>query len=328
MSFFKRVLEMLFLAIILISAGIILHNIIPLIIISDAILIIAILYVSINFFSYSELLIKIKNPEEIWDCSVKNNSFCTELVKHIEIYSNEKIRKNNVEIFNKQTELTALQSQINPHFLYNTLDSIRGEALCNEDENVADMIATLAAFFRYSISKSGNMTRLRDELENVKNYMKIQKYRFRNRFHLEIEIDKSDIKAYECYVPRLILQPIVENAIYHGLDETRFGGLVTIEVSLLEGYLMIMIMDNGKGMTVEELKKLNKSIFEGDFRKIVENSNSNNTGIALPNIHKRIQLLFGQEYGISVYSSYGKGTDIEILLPMQFKSYEDDICEK
>lgn len=321
MKFFKLLLKILCFDAVFFCIGIILNGNIFINVLGSVILIIAIIYTAVIFISYTDFMKKINNMGEMGN--TKSNSLCVELFENIELYSDEKIRKNNAEIFNKQTELTALQSQINPHFLYNTLDSIRGEALCNDDNNVADMIGALASFFRYSISKSGNVTRLRDELENVKNYMKIQEYRFRNRFHLEIEIDEADTKAYDCYLPRLILQPIVENAIYHGLDEVRTGGLVTIEVSLLEDYLMIVVMDNGKGMTVEELKNLNKSIFDRDFRKIVENSNSHNTGIALPNIHKRIQLLYGSEYGISVYSSFGKGTDIEILLPLQFKAYEE-----
>ena len=138
------------------------------------------------------------------------------ILKH---YVALKICHNNAEIFNKQTELTALQSQINPHFLYNTLDTIRGQAMCDDNIEVANMIETLASFFRYSISRKGNLVTLRDELNNINNYMRIQQYRFNNRFSLEIVVDEEDMQAYDFYVPRLILQPIVENAIVHGLEE-------------------------------------------------------------------------------------------------------------
>ena len=322
MRFFIKMIGMVGIVIVFSVAEIIYSTNVFLKIAEDFILIVIFLYLLKTFLEYSKLL---DTNTDVFDDDLMENEFCNELINYIEKYTNEKIKKNIVEIFNKQTELTALQSQINPHFLYNTLDSIRGEALCNDDDNVADMIATLGSFFRYSISKNGKMARLRDELENVKNYMKIQEYRFRGRFHLEIEVGEEDVNVYDCYVPRLILQPIVENAIYHGLEGVRNGGIVRIEVNLIEKYLMIMIMDNGRGMKVEELKELNRRIFEGDYRKLIDNPNSNNTGIALPNIYKRINLLYGEDYGLTVYSSFGQGTDVEILLPIQLKAYEDEL---
>lgn len=322
MRFFIKIIGMVGIVIVFSVAEIIYSTNVFLKVAEDFILIVIFLYLLKTFLAYSKLL---DTRKDVFDDDLMENEFCNELINYIEKYTNEKIKKNIVEIFNKQTELTALQSQINPHFLYNTLDSIRGEALCNDDDNVADMIATLGSFFRYSISKNGKIARLRDELENVKNYMKIQEYRFRGRFHLEIEVGEEDVNVYDCYVPRLILQPIVENAIYHGLEGVRNGGIVRIEVNLIEKYLMIMIMDNGRGMKVEELKELNRRIFEGDYRKLIDNPNSNNTGIALPNIYKRINLLYGEDYGLTVYSSFGQGTDVEILLPIQLKAYEDEL---
>ena len=112
--------------------------------------------------------------------------------------------KQDAEIYSRQIELAALQSQINPHFLYNTLDAIRGQAIQENNREVAMMIQTLSAFFRYSISRKGNAVTLRDELDNVQNYMKIQQYRFGDRFQLELEVD--DPEAYDYYVPRLIFQ--------------------------------------------------------------------------------------------------------------------------
>ena len=171
MRFFIKIICMVGIAIILSVAEIIYSTNMFFKITKELILIAAFLYLLKTFLEYSRLL---NTMNDVFEDNLKENEFCNELINYIEKYTNEKIKKNIVEIFNKQTELTALQSQINPHFLYNTLDSIRGEALCNDDDNVADMIATLGSFFRYSISKNGNMSRLRDELENVKNYMKIQ----------------------------------------------------------------------------------------------------------------------------------------------------------
>ena len=228
-------------------------------------------------------------------------------------------RKSSAKIFDKQTELTALQSQINPHFLYNTLESIRGQALMDDNFEIAKMVEALAAFFRYSISGKGNLVTLRDELANINNYMLIQRYRFNNRFSMEIIIDEEDEAAYDFLIPRLIIQPVVENAIFHGLEEKLEGGKVIIEVIVTESNLIITISDNGKGIDSRELKELGARIQSQDMQLDDGGSRQRNTGIALPNIHKRIQLLFGEEYGVHVYSTVGQGTDVEITVPAGYE---------
>ena len=253
--------------------------------------------------------------EEIFEDG-KAGPYLKEIEQVIETYSSLRIRRNNAEIFNKQTELTALQSQINPHFLYNTLDTIRGQAMYANDTEVADMIETLASFFRYSISRKGNMVTLRDELNNINNYMRIQQYRFRNRFSLDIVVDEEDTAAYDYYVPRLILQPIVENAIVHGLEDKMEEARIVIEVTVTDD-LVLTVSDNGKGMSLRELDALNRRIHSRNMQLVdTEHSEKRNTGIALPNIHKRIELLYGNQYGLNVYSSIGCGTDVEIVLPI------------
>jgi len=238
----------------------------------------------------------------------------------IDIYATQKTRENSAQIFDKQTELTALQSQINPHFLYNTLESIRGQALMDDNVEIARMVEALAAFFRYSISKKGNLVTLRDELANIDNYMMIQRYRFNNRFSMEIIIDDEDEAAYDFLIPRLIIQPVVENAIFHGLEERLEGGKVIIEVIVTEQNLMITISDNGNGIESGKLEKLNARIHSRNIQlEDGRSDNQRNTGIALPNIHKRIQLLFGEEYGVNVYSTVGQGTDVEITIPANYQ---------
>ncbi|MDD6449099.1 MAG: sensor histidine kinase [Lachnospiraceae bacterium] len=250
--------------------------------------------------------------------SLGTDTMMSQIYDLIRSYADKKVQASNAQILNKQTELTALQSQINPHFLYNTLESIRGEALVNDDVVVARMIKTLANFFRYSISRTGNMVRLRDEINNAKNYMDIQRYRFNNRFSMELVIEEEDMRAYDYLVPKLILQPVVENAIYHGLADKTEDGRVMIEVTTTEQELMITVSDNGVGMHLDELKKLNDQI-HGDTVSLDDDKSERNTGIALPNIHRRIQILFGKKYGVEVYSSYGLGTDVEIMLPANYK---------
>lgn len=238
----------------------------------------------------------------------------------VEKCSNQKIRENRAEMFDKQAELAALQSQINPHFLYNTLESIRGQALIDDNTEIAKMVEALAAFFRYSISRKGDLVTLRDELANIQNYMVILRYRFNNRFSLNIYIDEEDKKAYDYFIPKLILQPVVENAIFHGLEECLEGGKVDIEVIVTDNSLILTVSDNGKGMDSKTLSELNERIrLANQHMDDKKESKQRNTGIALPNINKRIQLLFGEEYGINVYSTLNQGTDIEITIPANYE---------
>ncbi|MCD8083047.1 MAG: histidine kinase [Clostridiales bacterium] len=261
---------------------------------------------------------KIEKAEKLLEEKKGYSFWLNQVSLALDMYTVSKIHRNNAEIFNKQTELTALQSQINPHFLYNTLDTIRGQAMLDDNVEVAGMIETLAAFFRYSISRKGTMVTLRDELNNINNYMRIQQYRFNDRFSLEILIEEEDLAAYDFYVPRLILQPIVENAINHGLEDRMEGGSIIIEVTVADD-LIITVSDNGKGMTLTELDELNGRIHSRDMRFVDERHSeiqSRNTGIALPNISRRIKLLYGDQYGLNIYSSIGCGTDVEIMMPV------------
>ena len=244
--------------------------------------------------------------------------YLEEIESVIELRVADQIEYNSSKIYDKQIEINALQSQINPHFLYNTLESIRGQALMDNNDEIAIMVEALAMFFRYSISGKGNLVPLRDELASINNYIIIQRYRFNNRFSLEILIDEEDEMAYDFYVPRLMIQPIVENAIFHGLEEVEKDGKVRIEVIVTDQNLIITVSDNGKGMTREYLEKLNQSI--KTFSSDDEDSDllgGRKMGIALANINKRICLLFGAEYGLNIYSTLGQGTDVEILIPIK-----------
>jgi len=238
----------------------------------------------------------------------------------VEKCAHQMIRENSAEMLDKQAELAALQSQINPHFLYNTLESIRGYALIDDNNDIAKMVEALAAFFRYSINRKADLVTLRDEIANIQNYMMILKFRFNNRFSLDILIDDEDVKALDYFIPKLILQPIIENAIFHGLEDCVEGGKVTIEIIETEKNLLITVSDNGKGMDSKTLEELNQRIRSlGQYNDDHRNENQRNTGIALSNIHKRIQLLFGSDYGLNVYSTPDQGTDVEITIPANYE---------
>jgi len=229
-------------------------------------------------------------------------------------------RFNLAEVFDKQAELAALQSQINPHFLYNTLETIRGQALIDDNVEIAKMVEALASFFRYSISRSGNLVSLSAELTNIQNYMMIQRYRFNNRFSLNIIIEDDVDEIFEHLIPKLSVQPIVENAIFHGLEEKLAGGVITIDAILTDSIFILTISDNGKGMSPQALTELNNNIQNNPVYH--DSYSTKKPGIGLSNIHQRIQLLFGKEYGLHVYSSMDQGTDVEIVIPREIKEHD------
>jgi len=218
------------------------------------------------------------------------------------------------QITRKQSELDALQSQINPHFLYNTLDSIRGIALSEGIAEIAHMTEALSAFFRYSVSKKSNIVTLEEELRNVDYYFAIQQYRFNNRFVLK-KVLADDHDVLDCALPKLTLQPIVENALYHGLETKIGGGTITIRVTMTERRLIINVVDDGIGIDAATLDALNKHLDSGQPAQPQADS-SRSSGIALINVNQRIKLLYGSAYGITLYSTLELGTDVELVLPL------------
>lgn len=230
-------------------------------------------------------------------------------------------RQTAIKISTKQAEYLALQNQINPHFLYNTLEAIRGEALSNGAGEIADITQALAKFFRYTITDTGSMVTLEDELDNVETYFQIQEYRFGEKIKMRIEIPTEDKDVYRLQLPKLTLQPIIENAISHGLEQKAGTGLITINSRLTKNKFIIEIHDNGIGIKEDELEKINRKLEKVSVSYVNEREGERG-GIALKNVCRRIKLLFGEEYGLSIYSLYGVGTNVQIVIP-QVKSGED-----
>jgi two-component system sensor histidine kinase YesM len=220
-----------------------------------------------------------------------------------------------VNLSKRQAQYLAMQNQINPHFLYNTLEGIRSEALlCGADE-IAKMTETLSQFFRYTISNLESLVTLDSELNNVKNYYLIQEYRFGDRLKLDITFESEDDRAamQNAKVPKLILQPVVENAIIHGIESLTGTGQVSIQIQFTGSRLILTVSDNGIGMTTEKLKELNDRM--SNIYGRYESETESEGGIALANVNNRIKLLFGEAYGLTVMSDEGTGTDVEITLP-------------
>lgn len=222
---------------------------------------------------------------------------------------------NAIKLTSTHAEYRALQNQINPHFLYNTLEAIRSDALCEGADNIANITEALATFFRYTISNVNSMVTLEAELNNSENYFAIQNYRFGDKINLKINLSDEDISVLEYEIPKLTLQPIIENAIIHGLEHKVDRGTIEIDITTTEDRLMIKITDDGVGMDEAVLNNINERLHEisGEGLKL---KNSQKGGIALINVNNRIKLQFGEKYGLRVYSIRNFGTSVEVTLPL------------
>lgn len=216
----------------------------------------------------------------------------------------------NIEQQKRQAELRALQSQINPHFLYNTLDTIQWKALKHNATDVADMIQLLSGLFRISLSSGKEMIPLEYEIQHVDNYLQIQQIRYNDKISYHMKIDNL---AKKCYIPKIIIQPLVENSIYHGLKPKRHQGDIYIECMICNDDLQIIVEDNGIGI---EESRLDLLIF--NLKNRVE---SNHYG--LYNVNERLLMTYGTKCTIQIISEVNVGTKIIIRIPIQ---KEGDIC--
>ena len=216
---------------------------------------------------------------------------------------------NEKELCNEQQimEYKMLASQINPHFLYNALETIRMKAVTTGDKEVANAIKILGKTLRYVLENTGtSYTTLKKELDHIENYIAIQKLRFGKRINYRLIME--DIRPEKFEILPLLLQPVVENAVVHGLESQDGNGQIEVSVSLLENEKMkITVSDNGRGMTEEELENIREKLATPDL--VLQSS------IGLYNINQRIRLCYGQEYGMEIESRYGEGTQVILYLP-------------
>ena len=207
-------------------------------------------------------------------------------------------RKNEIEI---------LQSQINPHFLYNTLDSVIWLVEDEKVEEATQMITALSRFFRISISSGRNIITVKEELEHARNYLAIQKIRYKNKFTYDIVGEEKVLNAKTI---KLLLQPIIENALYHGIEYIHYEGHILIHAYQENDSLIYKIEDNGIGMREETRQRL----FDESFNVITKGS-----GVGVKNVNKRIQLYYGMDYGMKVESELEEGTTIWIKIPLLYE---------
>ena len=208
----------------------------------------------------------------------------------------------------RTAEFKALQAQINPHFLYNSLDSINWLVRKGNTEKATEMISALTTFFRIGLSKGRDIITVREELEHVRSYLVIQKIRYENQFEYSFYVD-PETENY--FVPKLMLQPLVENALYHGIKLCDRKCILMIQVLSHGDRIEIEVLDNGAGMDAETLESVRKAMeHKGENR-------ANSYGVV--NVNDRIQILAGQEYGLRLTSEKGVGTSARIVLPKTLK---------
>lgn len=217
-------------------------------------------------------------------------------------------------VLRQQFQYAELQNQINPHFLYNTLETIRGQAILDDNYKIADMTETLARYFRYNISRSKDDVTLEQELENIQNFIKIHQYRFPGRFRFDIYPHVKREAYADCKIPKMTLQPIVENAIFHGLEQKMDHGKIQIHIDAAADKLMVIVADNGVGMSPERLEELKQRLAAAESRVELSSPKEHN-GIAMTNVNSRLKMLYGEEYGLSIASTLGLGTEVEVTIP-------------
>jgi two-component system sensor histidine kinase YesM len=209
-----------------------------------------------------------------------------------------KVREEEVDL--RKTELKALQAQINPHFLYNTLDSIAWMCEQGRSADAVQMVHALATLFRISISKGHELIPISKEIEHAESYLQIQKYRYKNQFEYTFDVDPA-CRDYLCN--KITLQPIIENAIYHGLDLMVEAGAIDVQVRQDGDDILFSVADNGVGMTQEQADAM------------LHKEPGDRTGIGIKNVNDRLRIYFGEGYGLKITSELDVGTCVEIRMP-------------
>lgn len=216
----------------------------------------------------------------------------------------QKLKNAQMTQLVKESQLSNLQSQMNPHFLFNTLNIISRTAMFDGNEAIVKLMQSMSKILRYNVVNIHNLVSLREELEIVQAYLYIQETRFQDQMSFEIKVD--NINLDEINMPPMVLQPIVENSIKHGFKNKEEGGIISIKIVENEGSVLINIVDNGEGITPNKLKK----VFIESDKECKEKCN-----VGLRNVKKRLELSFGQKDILKIESAYGYGTTVTITLP-------------
>ena len=268
-----------------------------------------------NFFKCIQMIVKDESSAELLEQSKPYQVLPgteKELVENLALQMEETSRAT---ILKKEAELHALQNQINPHFLYNTLEVIRSRAMKQNVSDVAEMVESLAMQFRYCINNTGDMATLQQELDHVKNYLLIQRYRLGDRFKYQEIIHDPDGVALKSHMPVMTLQPVIENSLMHGINPKVNGGTITVRIRVRGQRLHLAVEDDGIGMSEETLLRMRRQLND-NAPAHKGSSKSTSNGIAMQNVNQRIKVYFGEQYGVDITSTEGVGTSVFITLPL------------
>jgi sensor histidine kinase YesM len=244
------------------------------------------------------------------------NQMITQIHGLMEENINKQIREKILVTSKMKAELGMLQQQINPHFLYNTLEAINMRARQYGATEVSTMVNSLAKIFRFTINTGNEVVPLSEEIEHVRNYLTIQELRFQNKFTVKWRLEESVMRIP---ILKFILQPIIENALQHGIEDLYGDGEITIVVGSSEGRLILTISDNGIGMSEEELAKVRRSlIMENDTSPVPSESHSSkrSNGVGLVNVYQRLFIYYGEHLKLEIDSEEFQGTTIRIAIPL------------
>ena len=212
----------------------------------------------------------------------------------------------------KKAELRTLQAQITPHFLYNTFDTIIWLAEARQTDRVIDIVKALSDFFRIGLSKGEDWITLREEIQHTRSYLTIQQMRYCDILDYEIDVDES---LLDCAMLKLTLQPLVENALYHGIKQSRRGGKITVRGQRVDEYTMkLSVADNGMGFTPERLASIQAEIDNPPQKIVLKES-----GFGLTNVNRRVRLYYGEAYHLNIQSTYQYGTTVAFTIPLTIK---------
>lgn len=253
------------------------------------------------------------SKDEIGMLAVKFNEMSRQIQNLIEIVSEEKTKMKTAQIKTLQFEYDALQAKINPHFLYNTLESINSMAKLKGEEQIAHAIYLLGDYLRDTISNKRKYVYLWEEIENIQNYIKIQKVSCGDKIDISIHAEES---LLETVIPKLILQPLVENAFIHGVAPKVGKGHIWVEAECEGKDMLIIVKDDGVGIVRKKMK-------EGLLTE-TDDHDTAHTKVGILSVHKRIQILYGTEYGLEIKSVAGKGTCIIVRMPIRFEGEVED----
>lgn len=252
--------------------------------------------------------IKLKGYIEIETMACEFNTLLDKLTELTDGLIDANTKLYEAKLAKKRSELAYLKSQINPHFLYNTLETMKGSAIEEGAPNTMEMMKALGQIFRYSI-KGDDIVKLSDEFNIIKSYVKIQQIRFNDRIMVHYEFSEG---VLDFKIPKMIIQPIVENAVFHGLEVKVGRGSLWIGGNIAGDVMNIWVKDDGVGIDIKELDEINTSL--SDTRKKQE-IRSDNQHMGLFNVNNRIKLAFGEQYGLQLISSPGVGTEVVIRIP-------------